>query len=291
MDDCIVVKKNLGLSRCNKLPALPRCMIVTPPNFKVLAANLVTQELFAAAIQAAMLDKANRIYLFPEFAGFEDNSSAPVYDETYPVRRTPVLPGQYRFKFSISENMCLHKNMYTHRATKGRVMIFDNENQLLGMLNSAGDFMGLSIGMINPENMIISNGAVSTKSPVQVDLSNSNELNTSGHVIAAPFVNELNRLTDVTLELVGAAAAAQIVVKVYASCDKSEVSGLVAADFKLLDDAGAVQAIQAAVENPDGTYTLTPPVAFVDGSLTLQAAEVLSIEAYEAENTLVINVP
>ena len=111
-------------------------------------------------------------------------------------------------------------------------------------------------------------------------------------MIDGDLVNELNAIVDVTLTLVGSVSSSTIVVDVALSCDDSPLSGLIAADFLLLTDAGAAQT-KTAVESTTvpGRYTLTAGSAFVDGTLSLVPAASISVEAYEAENTLTVNVP
>lgn len=288
MDDCIIVKRNLGVSRCTKLPALPRMMITTPRDWKIPAADLDDDDAIKAALQAALLDEANRIYLWPAFVGFEDVSRENKYEDT-PLSIIPVDDGQYRFRISIHESICLHKAMFSHRDTKGRVILFDVKNQMVGTLNDDGDFLGFDMALLNTEKLKFSDGNVSTKTPVFIALADNLELDEHGAVLKASYVNNLLRLTDITLELVSVTAL-EIVVRVYATCDGTPIIGLVLADWIALDGAGAAQSITSSTEGEDGVYTLADP-AFVDGTLTLKGSEDLSIQAYEVQNVLALNVP
>ncbi len=285
MDVCLD-KKNLGLSKCAKLPSMIRSMITTPQGFKVTAEQAVDPDFW----QDALLDVKNlRIYLWPDFVGFTDNSEAAVY-ETTPLAVMAVRDGRYNFKFDIKENLCLHKAMFTHRAISGRVFFFDVDNQLLGTTDSDGNFMGFRILLLNTEKLMISNGTVSTKSPVVVVLADNLELDQNGALLDASFINSLNRLTDVTLTIVSAAAA-QIVVTVEVTCDGTPVNGLALADFALTETDGDVQAITAVTED-DGTYTLTKGSgAWVDGFLDLVGPAALTIEAYESAGPVTVNIP
>jgi len=130
--DCDVIKKNLGVTKCDRLPQLFRGMITTPLNFKITAANLATPALLQTALQTAIeAGIANRIYLWPTFVGFESASEEAIYEET-PLADLLVRDGKYRFRFHIKKNLCLHRAMFTHRGADQRVFFFDIENQLFG---------------------------------------------------------------------------------------------------------------------------------------------------------------
>lgn len=283
MDVCLD-KKNLGPSKCAKLPSLFRSMITTPQGFKVTPEEAVDPDFWAAALLA---NKSLRIYKWPDFVGFTDNSEAAVY-ETTPLAILQVRDGRYNFKFDIKENLCLHKAMFTHRAISGRVFFFDDQNQLLGTTDSDGNFKGFRILMLNTEKLMISNGTVSTKSPIVVVLADNLELDQNGALLDAPFLNDLDILTDVTIEVVSAVDD-EVVVTVTVTCDGTPVVGLAKEDFVFLKDDGTAQtAIAAATENPDGTYTLTQGGnTWVTGTIKLDTPDALSIKAYESDTAVV----
>src|SRR6476659_6630649 len=143
--------KNLGLSNCNELPGLLNGMIETPSNFAIPAATLASGDAAVQAyLEAALVNvsQASRIYMWPDFKLVEDISVAPVYEDT-PLAYLTVQDNKYRFRFSISENLCLHKAMYTHKRQNGRVFLRDQNGYLIGTLLANGNFAGLSIQLLN----------------------------------------------------------------------------------------------------------------------------------------------
>lgn len=278
---CNVTKDNLGLSTCNKLPALIRSIITTPDDFVLTAAEAAVSTNW----QDALIDVASdRIYLWPNFVGFEDMSEKEVYEDT-PLAYLAVRDGKYRFRFDIKESLCFHKAMYSHRSNHGRAFLFDIENQLVGTLDENGDIQGFSIQLLNTEKMKFSDGKVSTKSSIVLALQNNLELDQAGVLLDASFVNNLKRLTDVTITIVSAIAT-KIVCTVAVTCDGTPVNGLVKADFSLVKASdGTAQTISSSTE-VDGEYTLNGS-GLVNGSLSLVAPSVLSIEAYESDTATV----
>jgi len=287
--------KNLGLSRCNELPNLLNGMYETNDDFAIPAATLASGDAAVQAyLEAALLDPiADRTYMWPPFKSFENISVAPVYEDT-PLSFSDVMDIKYRFRFGISENLCLHKAMYTHKRKNGRVFLRDAKGYLIGTLLSNGDFAGLKIQLLNPEGMTFNDGSVTTKSPILVALADSTELNANGYMYnAVGFINELESIVDVELTIIGTPTTSSIVVEVKTVCDSTAVSGLVVGDFNLTDDDdGASHAITTSTPHPTiaGRYTLAG-TAFEDSVLNLDAPDVLSIQSYESIGGVAVTIP
>lgn len=285
-----VTKKNLGKSICTNLPQLPRGMFTVPEDFEATPAEAIDPAFWQAALKSG---RATRIYLWPFFVQFDDASEAAVYEET-PLADLTVRDGKYRFRPYVKQDLCLHRAMYTHRANGGRVIWIDVAGNLFGTEKLNGNFTGYLISNLNTEKLVISNGTVSSKSPIYVVQADNRELDAYGVMYdASSFINSLERLTDVKLTLVGAITALAFKVQVSRVCDGEGVSGLIPDDFLYLKTSdGSEQVVATAVEdaNVEGLYTLTQ-AAFVDGTINLVSAATLSIDAYESTGAVVVNVP
>lgn len=294
---CTTRKKNLGKSRCDQLPALPKCMITTPDNFKLAPADYADETALKAALQNAIkAGIADRIYLWPYFSQVEMLSEEAQYQDT-PLMLIPTRDGQYRFRFHVTKNMALHKAMFSHRAiNEGRVFIFDLDNQLFGTEDSDGNIMGFRLALLHTEKLRFSDGATPSSSPVYVCLADNEEIDEAGVLLDASVVNQLDRLTDVEIVLAAgdAFAADEFVVDVRQTIDKDvPISGLVTADFlKYAADGVTLEALVAAEDpNTPGRYTLTATVAFTSGDLKLRAPSLLTVSAYEAPEPLKVVIP
>lgn len=286
-------KKNLGLSKCNKLPSMPRTIITTGKDFFFTPANYATAAAFKTALETAILaGKASRIYLWPFFKGIEALSEEAIREATA-LGTMKVRDGRYAWRFMVSENMCIHKAMFTHRANSGRAFLYDDKGQLIGTEDAAGNFYGFNIDLLDTEKFMFSDGAIATKSPVYLSLMDNLELDQDGAILdrdISRIINTVFRLTDVTLEIVEQDAD-EITVKVYQTCDGTEVIGLVTADFLAKSDAGAALALTAAESATEpGTYVLEATVAFVDGTLQLRPPSTLTVKAYELPEPVEIEI-
>lgn len=286
---CDDTKSNLGLNACNKLPGLFKTMIETPDGFVIPAATAADPAALETFLQAKLLAVPGvRIFLWPDFDQFTDQSEAAVYQQT-PLSYRKVRDGKYMFLFGITQNLCLHKAMFTHRARTGRILTLDDQNQLFGTLNSDGDVIGFKLEMLDTQKLKFNDGSVATESPIMVVLRNNLEIDQHGVLMDGSFVPSLTRLVDVTITQVSGAAS-KIIVSVKQSCDGTAVSGLVAGDFILKKADGTSQTITSLTEAA-GVYTLNGS-SLVTGTVALVVAASLSIPGYEAPvSPVVVTVP
>lgn len=286
-----VIKKNMGIVRCNKLPGRLVSMITTPEDFEIDAETLADQTLLLAALNAAILaGTATRIYKWPDFVSMEDISKASTYEDT-PYSYLAVDDGQYRWKPSIRENICTHKAMYTHRANNGRIIAIDHLNQLFLTEKSNGAGAGFRLQTLNTEKLLLNDGTVATKSPFVVALKNNLEVDRNGILAQLDFVGELLRIVDLTMTVVSVTGL-QIVVTVKYECDQTPLEGLAQDDFILKTTAGVVQTVNGFSDNGDGQYTLAKTSgSWLDGTLELKPASTLSLQPYELAEPVDIEIP
>lgn len=278
-------KKNLGTGNCPQIPGFIKGVIETENAFAATPEEAADPSFWQDAILAA---KGVRIYLWPDLFGVVDQSEAAVYQTTYLGKRS-VRAGFYEWLITVSESLCIHKAIFTHKRTNGRVFLIDGANQIIGTIDVDGNYRGFSIQLLNPEKMKFNDGTVVSGSPVDLVLKDNTELDANGVMFDGSFLGSLNRLTDVTITLVSASST-KIVVTVLVTCDGTALSGLALADFKLLNEDGTTHSIASITEGTGaqaGTYTLNG-TGFAAGSLSLVTPDMLTIEAYESNSIFVL---
>jgi hypothetical protein len=282
--------KNLYLSKCNEFPSLIKTIIETDNNFVIPAATAADPVALKTFIQAALVAGiATRIYLWPDFDTVENQAEAKVRVQRATGRTVPVRDGLQRWLFGVSQNLCLHIAMFTHRRRGGRAILIDINNKYFATKNSDGDVQGFAISLLDTDNIKFNDGANPSESPIFLELADPNEMNKNGIMGDASFVSSLDRLTDVVIEQVSGSTT-KIVVKVTQPCDGVEVAGLVVGDFVLKTTSGTTQTI-SSVTSVAGVYTLNG-TGLATGTLALVAPASLSIQAYElAGGPVVVTVP
>lgn len=288
--DCIEQKANLSKSKCKDLPELPKGMFTVPSDFELTEEQLATPASLKTALQTALkASRDERIYKWPNFSNAEDNSEGTVYVESaFGTRKS--RDGNYRFRFFISKSLCLHKKMFTHGAIDdGRVIPYDSKRRILLTKLSNGNYTGLSIDCLNPEKLKINMGDVITESPIYVALQDNLEIDQDGYLFDIGSIwKELVPLTDVTLT-VNVIDSDNFTVTVTQSCDGTPVSGLADADW-VITTSGVPDSITEPAS--DGVYLFTRAANFVDGTVDLVDASLLSLDAYEnPDGPATVNIP
>lgn len=292
-------KKNLGLVQCNEFPKLLAAMIETPDSFVVPAATVASGSAAVQAyLQAALLVAGSgRIWYWPGFSKEpESTAEEEVYQDNPGLKIRQVRKGNQRWRFFVSENLCLHKNMQTHKRTNGRVFLVDIDGYIIGTRKSNGDFAGLSLALLNPEKLKWATASEVSESPIYVALANSGiEFDKNGYMFnAEDFILELHRIVDVNISVVTITDAGDIDVLVDTDCDDTGLSGLLVADFIYLNAAGAAVTITSATESTSvpGQYKLTQVGdLFVDGTVNIRSAALLTVKAYESTGAAAVNIP
>ena len=285
MEDCLVTPKNIGPGKCISLPGQPRFMITTPRNFSLTLEEAASITAWQAALLAS---PSSRIYLWPNFFSSKPNDEKTSYEEST-LGTQFVKRGRKKYEIEIVQSLCLHKAMYSHSSiSQQRVFIGDTNDNVFGTINSDGEFCGFDSEMLDVDNLTTNDGKVTSKTPIYLVLANANEQNINGHMVSlAAFRPSLLPLTDVDLAQVGEATDSLIKISVKVSCDGTNVEGLEAADFDVLDSSG--DPIVHTVSYANGVYSLASATLFADDdTVTLVAAASLSVPGYEATNTVIV---
>lgn len=276
-NETCLTKRPLGLGTCPKMPEYFKQMITGKKGWFIPAATIALgNTAILEFLQDAIL--AKDIYLWPNMFSSEDQSEETTYQST-PLGKRKVRDGFYEWLVNFSDSLCLHKAMYTHRATNGGVGFIDTANQINGWIDAAGNFYLLSMQMLNTEKMKPNTGTEVAMSPVRITLADNLEFDRDGALLAMSGLSTLLALTEATLTIVSAEDT-EIVVSVTITCDGTPLEGLVNGDFVLLDADGVAQTISGVTEGDPGVYTLTG-TGLETGTLNLDVPSTLTVEAYE----------
>lgn len=281
---CLDSKLNLGVSECKKVPQLLKGMITTPGDYTIAAADAASVTKWQTDI---LLAAGARIYLWPQWAvNYENISEEQVLEETA-LTAIGVRPGQYRFRFMFRENLELHKAMYSHRGSSGRVFLIDNENKIICTSDDDGvTLKGLLVDNILTEKLFFNDGSAVSKTPVSIFLADNTDLDVRGFMIeGTSFINSLVPLTSVVLAVVGTPTATEIIVSVKSALDNVPIIGFVTADYVVSE--GSVSGVTEP--DSDGIYTIAG-TAFATGAVNLVTAATLTIQGYESSGAATVTI-
>ena len=272
---CLDTKLNLGISECKKVPQLLKGMITTPKNYTITAANAATGTQWQTDL---LLAAGARIVLWPQWAVNYENTSEEQQIQETPLTAIGVRPGQYRFRFMFRENLELHKAMYSHRGSSGRVFLIDNENKIIGTSDDVGvTLKGLLLDNLLTEKLLFNTGSEVSMTPVGLYIADNTDLDVRGFMVeGTSFINSLIPLTSVVLAEVGTPTATEIIVSVKSALDNVPIIGLQTADFVV--ENGSVSGVTEP--DSDGVYTIAG-TTFTTGTVNLVTAATLTIQGYE----------
>lgn len=283
--DCITDVQNVGVSACKQFPQAVESFIKTPLDFTITAVDAAT----SAAWQAAIVDsEAERVHLFPLAYDFENLSEEATRASSNLGKEVTTRLGQYRMRNLFRENLEMHKAMYSHLGSGGRIFLIDINKKLIGTSDDGGTTLkGFTLDQFIPEKIQFGDGSTPSLSPIYYSLANNEELDING--VQLRFNTQLlaiKALVDVRLAAVGTPLATGFTVSVKSILDNVGVRGLVTADFV---KASGIAAAVFGTDNGDGTYTFTG-AGMTTGTITLRATDLLTVKAYESVELATITI-
>lgn len=282
--DCITDEANVGASACKQFPQALESIIKTPSDFTITAADAAD----VANWQNAVVEAAGaRIHVFPLAYDFENLSEEATRSSSNLGKEVTTRLGQYRFRLLFRENLELHKAIYSHLGSGGRVFLIDINKKLISTSDDDGvTLKGFSLDQFMPEKIQFGDGSTPSLSPVYISLSNNEELDVNGHQIKfSTQLIALKPLIDVKLAVVGAPSDTTVVISVKSALDNTPVKGLLTADFVETLGGSAI----TWVDNGDGTYTGTG-TTLTTGTIDLRAADLLTVKAYESTGPVTVTI-
>ena len=101
----------------------------------------------------------------------------------------------------ISKRFACTKAMFSHSANAGRVIVLDKEGKIWLTKSQTETMLVCQSTWSTLKSFKINFGDVLTETPIRVDLADNKELDDAGELVSCSIYNELEPLTDVTLEV------------------------------------------------------------------------------------------
>jgi hypothetical protein len=284
--DCITDVQNIGASACKQFPQALESIIKTPLDFTITAEDAAD---VANWQDAVVLSAAERIHVFPLAYDFENLSEEATRASSNLGKEVTIRLGQYRFRLLFRENLEIHKAMYSHLGSAGRVFLIDVNKKLIGTSDDGGvTLKGFLLDSFTPEKIQFGDGSTPSLSPVYMALTNNEELDVNGQQMRfSTQLIALKPLVDVVLALDSSVTPTATGFKftVKSIYDNVGVTGLLLAD--IVETMGGT--LSSVTDNGDGSYTVVG-VGMTTGTIALRAAALLTVQAYEGSNTLTVTI-
>jgi len=269
---CASQLEHLGRGGCIKTNPFSAItgIILTTSSFE-----FATGETFATQANYITGVKAGTVIPMLNLWDYEDQSVEPTMAESGRQKRKVTRQGDYRFNFIWDLPFDVHKKLQSFRNASIRVFLVDEAGYVYGTAVGL-TVKGFSTSMVNPNKMTFMPTGADTPAltSLTIDFNNQKEWNEDGVYVNPTWdVETLVPLTDVVLEVVGAATSSLVVLRVYKTgglttagvTSKIGITGIVEADFTL-----TIGTASSFLDNGDGTYNFASSAAFSTGTITLK---------------------
>ena len=275
LENCGGSQANTGKLGCLQEFGTPLSVILTKKGFVIPKETDVTIAYLETNVQNGNLIPVMDASSFEDVSGEDANSTNAAGVERLNLLGLP----KYKLMFEEGHEFYRQMSKMTSYKSKGGILIDDSGRWLFGV-NSAGDYVGLTIGQITAEmrKTKVQGGDAESKSLLMQFIDRYQWDYSYGIVerteigLSTSEVPTING-AKITLGSIPAAAAVSIDVKVVLASDGSSlVEGLAETNF-VVTSAGSSQVPSAISETSPGLYTLT---------VTALSAGVLLIDLFDS---------
>jgi len=216
---CATGYGNTGVPSCFVDMKKIKSIILTPTNFKLSAAQLATEALTKAALQAATIAApASRIFPIGQFVNITDNSEETQFETTGYGDRFPNRDGDYNWKlFYKSGAMCLMRELRKLNGKTWKFYVVDETDQMFGQMIDS-ELYPIDLNFY-AEKMQTPTGDASAQYMIDINVPNPEQLVDSfGFVkFSFPFATQIKGILNVQLEVL-AATTTYVDVKATVGC-------------------------------------------------------------------------
>lgn len=239
-------------------------------------ANAVDESVWETAV------KNKQLFFIPNVLEFTDNSEETV------IYRSPLGKakfsrlGKYIVDYMIDASSYTNTELQKFNGRQMRAFIVDSNNLVWGYSDDATTVQGQTVTVITGKQSIPGPDGTPGWTHLQLTMNNPNEWNKFGILLEPDWVVEdLATIANVDLAVVGTPTSSELIISVNQANNVIQdggakpsipITGLVEADFTVVDGSGTTQLpADTFTDNSDGTYTFAWTAALVTGTANLKA--------------------
>lgn len=257
---CIGTAGNTGLQDCVENFGTWDKLLLVNQGFEIdTQSNALLEATYTTAINAA---KATRMYPLFEHFNIEPDSEERIQEEGFAGKVETVREGKDRVTFAmVNIAFYNHKELRKHNNRKNlAVYIVTSQGYILGRSIDGTKFLPLDLSDFYVNKRTFSDGTNIDRTSVYMVFKDAKQWNDDGVWVQPTDFDPLllEGIKDVRLVSDAGLTATGATVTVQGASDTVGYIGLVSANFQLYTDAApTVDIAVTAVDNSDGTYTLT----------------------------------
>jgi hypothetical protein len=199
-------------------------LILTPANFKLTEAQLASEALTKAALQAATIaSPETRIFPIGPFVDIADNSEETQFETTGYGDRFPIRDGDYNWKlFYKMGGLCLMQQLRKLNGRNWKAYIVDDNDQMFGQMIGA-ELHPIDINYY-AEKLMTPTGDQTTRYAIDINVPDPTQfVDKFGFVkFTFPFASQIKGILNVQLQVESAGVTA-LKVKAFLGCSKTDL--------------------------------------------------------------------
>ncbi|MCK5607926.1 hypothetical protein KAR91_38960 [Candidatus Pacearchaeota archaeon] len=229
-------------------------LVFSDPDFSfATASSFADSDDWATGIAAGQL--------FPVMGIKEEEDTTPddtIWESSY-GDKVDITEGKYSTTYSVHYTLEQHKRLREYTGKKWKIFKIDRNNNIMATINEDGEYVGFDISYLKVAKMIDPTADSPSLSPIRVEETDPNQWNTSGQYVTPSWLasEEIQALAEVNITSTTVASNVFTVTVNYFSGLNSDgsnnnipIQGLLAANFEIIDQAGAIL-------SDSGDYTVT----------------------------------
>lgn len=271
-------RKNVGVGRYPNIANLGRLAKICASNTDQQFATSTAAELQSNWVSAI---KNKTITPFPLSSLTEPKGKEASFKEFPQGGQIKVSDGSKGWDLTYYYPFQLWKKFKTWDGKKGKFYLGYQTGLVMGYSPDGTKFEGFS-GTLYVQPYGETDGSDTNAIKVSLVLDNIDDLEKAKTINPSAWkLTDLDAIHDVNVTVVTQAASSlkvRVTIDGFSDTDPNgQVTGLVKADFSVLNGAGAAQSVSTSTDNGDGTYTLAPTTTFASGTVDLVAVGSISL--------------
>lgn len=287
---CIATLNNTGLANCDNNLGADAKILYTKDSFSFASeADAEDESKYTDAINA------KNMFPFPLFVEVEPALEDDVIETTNLGFNLFVREGKYGGKGRYELAACNMPKLRTFNEVLGRAFIITSNGKVYGTSPDGVEFKGFKLSEFRQSGFGPADGSIKRKATLTYQFNSPSEM---FDYPAIPTLTwdplQLSGLIDVTVAVPVGFTASSVIVTVTRTCDLEVVTGLVEADFIMLDFSGTtVLPATTFTDNADGSYTFDfgAPLASEAHTVTLKTAANQTTGGYESTGAASFTIP
>lgn len=271
-----------GVGNCPKTIGADVRFFLAEDTFTGTAAQLKTRAYWDAAILA------KTVIPFPLVQEIEPQNVEATYFESAAGSSYLIKDEVRKTMYQFIENIVTHSGMKSYANKSWNIWYYTEAGYLRCHTKGADSFEGLKASRFYVTAQTTQNFSDPSHTPVIIEQADVDDWDKEYGVIQPDFdMKDLEGVFQadvVVLSSTQATGTLTVNVKVTVKGTNAVLSGVLPADFKILDESGVSVTIDTAVEAPDGTYAVVATDDATIGTVSLNDVITIGTDNYQSVN-------